>query len=322
MDKNSKIAKLDENIDANYFFMNDIMHCFNSNARKTASYKYAFFKSILDNLFNANLETDGYYYLPFSYLSFTFSKIYWNLSSKHNIPLIQNGKKSLMVEEYNSLKDNPKYKVEGVDFDVLNDEVKEIYLKNTKSLITKDVLYALYSDFNGRIYGYDKDKKFIYFSKNSYEFLINYKDVLEKIDYYAWIKWTENILDLAHSSISNLSRKLDEAPERKALDKFKKELLDKGDEYVCFYCGKPLLYEKMHLDHFIPWSFVKDNQPWNFVFACSHCNESKNDRIPDKKYLHKLFKRNEKLFAKSYEDNLNKSYDAALHNGFVKWDKK
>ena len=35
-------------------YLTDIMHCMNSNARKTASYKYVFFKSILDNLFNVN----------------------------------------------------------------------------------------------------------------------------------------------------------------------------------------------------------------------------------------------------------------------------
>lgn len=319
MPKRPEIGILDTKIDSDHFFMNDVMHCMNSNARKITTYKYAFFKCILDNLFNATLENDGFYHLPFSFLTNSFSRIYWNLASKYNIPQIHNGRKNIMVEIYKEIKDNPKFKVEGLDFDVICDEAKKLYINKTKSQITKDVLWALYTDFNYRIYGYDKKKKYIYFSKESYQFLTDFKDALEKINYYSWIKWTENILDIAHKTVSNLSSKLDEEPERISLERFKKDLIKKGDEFKCFYCGKDLLSSKVHLDHFIPWSFIKDNQSWNFVFACSTCNEQKKDKIPESKYLLKLFKRNKKLFGKTYEANLQKSYDAALHNGFNLW---
>ena len=232
-----------------------------------------------------------------------------------------NNKKSVMVKKYEEIKNDPLYKVEGVDFDVINLVVREKYLKATKNQITKDVLYALYDDFNRHIYGYKEKDEFIYFSPDSYKFLSDYKDALEKINYYAWIKWTENILSIAQKQISNLSEKLDERPERIALERFKKDLLDKGDEFKCFYCGRNLLDAKVHLDHFIPWSFIKDNQSWNFVFSCSSCNENKKDKIPNKVYLDKILIRNKKLFGKTYENNLRKSYDAALHNGFILWEK-
>lgn len=262
-------------------------------------------------------------YLSFNYLSYSFSKIYWNLASKYNIPQIHNGRESAMVKAFKKVKDTyPDVVFDGVDFDVLSEQYKSEYLKLTKKQIKLDVLFALFSDFNENIYGYNEMKEYIYFSKRTYGFLLEYKDALEKIDYYSWIRWTENILSLANKNVSNLSEKLDEAPSRIALERFKKELLSKGDDLKCFYCGKSLADETIHLDHFVPWSFVKDNKSWNFVFSCAHCNESKNNKIPNKDFLKKLISRNEKLFNNSYQINLSNSYNAALHNGFVIWEKK
>lgn len=41
----------------------------------------------------------------------------------------------------------------------------------------------------------------------------------------------------------------------------------------------------MHVDHFIPWSFVKDDKIWNFVLSCPTCNVKKNNRVPNKDFL-------------------------------------
>lgn len=49
------------------------------------------------------------------------------------------------------------------------------------------------------------------------------------------------------------------------------------------------------MDHFIPWSFVKDDKIWNFVLACPTCNTKKNNKIPAKDYLIILENRNKKI---------------------------
>lgn len=51
----------------------------------------------------------------------------------------------------------------------------------------------------------------------------------------------------------------------------------------------------MHVDHFIPWSFVKDNKIWNFVLSCPTCNVKKNNRVPNKDYLIKIENRNKRI---------------------------
>ena len=51
----------------------------------------------------------------------------------------------------------------------------------------------------------------------------------------------------------------------------------------------------MHVDHFLPWSFVREDKIWNFVLACPECNIKKKDKMPNEDYLIRLGERNKKL---------------------------
>lgn len=61
-----------------------------SNAARTSTYKFAFFKAILDNVFNVDIDT---MFLSYDSIALRFTEIYWNLvlacphcnSSKSNI---------------------------------------------------------------------------------------------------------------------------------------------------------------------------------------------------------------------------------------------
>ena len=63
---------------------------------------------------------------------------------------------------------------------------------------------------------------------------------------------------------------------------------------TCFYCGKKL-QTGIHVDHFIPWSFVKDDKIWNFVLSCPACNLKKNNKIPSPDYIVKIEERNKRI---------------------------
>ena len=88
-------------------------------------------------------------------------------------------------------------------------------------------------------------------------------------------------------------------PHRENLSVYREILRQKFEENTCFYCGKELI-KNIHVDHFIPWSFVKDDKAWNFVLACSRCNERKNNKLPDQNLIIKIEDRNKKL---QYVDN-------------------
>lgn len=83
-------------------------------------------------------------------------------------------------------------------------------------------------------------------------------------------------------------------PKRNDLSIYREILRTEFEEKSCFYCGKKLGKE-IHVDHFIPWSFVKDDKIWNFVLACPRCNRRKSDKLPNALYLSRIKERNEDL---------------------------
>ena len=48
-------------------------------------------------------------------------------------------------------------------------------------------------------------------------------------------------------------------------------------------------------DHFIPWSFVKEDKLWNFVLSCPDCNIKKSDKLPSKNFISIIHNRNNLL---------------------------
>ena len=63
---------------------------------------------------------------------------------------------------------------------------------------------------------------------------------------------------------------------------------------TCFYCGRKL-HKTPHVDHVIPWSFIKSDHLWNFVLACPSCNTRKKDQLPNRQKLAAVVTRNESL---------------------------
>lgn len=119
---------------------------------------------------------------------------------------------------------------------------------------------------------------------------------LEKLNYYAWAKFLESINEesLLYKVISKIETSL---PERKPLDIFRKILFEEFEENNCFYCGKKLSAIAIHVDHFIPWSFVKEDKLWNFVLSCSDCNIKKSDKLPSRNFIYKIQNRNKLILS-------------------------
>lgn len=63
-----------------------------------------------------------------------------------------------------------------------------------------------------------------------------------------------------------------------------REILQEDFSDMCGYCGKncKIMYEKFHIDHFVPRSLDSDreNDYYNLVFACPKCNLSKAKKWP------------------------------------------
>jgi 5-methylcytosine-specific restriction endonuclease McrA len=60
----------------------------------------------------------------------------------------------------------------------------------------------------------------------------------------------------------------------------------------CFYCEQEI-YDKNQVDHVIPRKIIQHDHVWNLVLAHETCNQEKSDKIPSKRFIEKLIKRNE-----------------------------
>ena len=272
-----------------------------SNSHHATTYKYAFFKSIIDNVFNVDLET---HLLSYDNLSSRFTEIYWNLVLYFH--LRQEIKTS--HHEYTSVEKElftfcQKYKFNYEDkhcifpFESLCPDLQLEIIKNIKRQMMKNVVAAFCGDTDDQFYHFNKQDKSqgIFFNPDVYTALVKYKSVFEKQNYYEWIKYLEkaNLEEDAYA----LANKLDASTERQNLAPYRKILIE-FNQTRCFYCDKPLhdnTDKASPVDHFIPWSFVKDDKLWNFVLACPHCNSAKSNVVPDQGYFTALKERNSKL---------------------------
>lgn len=283
--------------------------------KHTTTYKYGLLKSILDNVYNVNDDKE----ISFDKLAETFTSIYWNMINVYNIPQMTSymtGARSSFEKLIEKTVEEKPY-LKGRFYDSISEKEQKLISKRTYNEFSKYVVGAFYDDTDGLIYGFSKKQKKIWFNNKSLSFLREHKMVLEQVNYYNWLKNVETILKSNKQSIDNLSTILECITKRQSLDQYKKELINLGEKEVCFYCGKELKGIK-HLDHVIPWDFIRNDDLWNFVFACKTCNSSKNNKVPNKDYIKKLKERNKALKLSCPDiDSLVK--DASLNGFSIDW---
>ena len=181
----------------------------------------------------------------------------------------------------------------NLEFEAIEEKKKQQIIKKVATECKKCVVGALYDDFDGVIYSFDLKESGLILNYCIYDFMLRHKSELEKLNYYSWARFLEQVND--DNALIRVINKLELAtPKREDLSVYREILRREFEEDTCFYCGKKL-QKVIHVDHFIPWSFVKDDKIWNFVLSCPTCNEKKNNRVPGKDYLIRIEDRNKKI---------------------------
>lgn len=275
---------------ANYFF--------SPSCKKTSTYKFGFFKAICDALFAGAMTNRGYE-IEFDVLFSRFAECYWNLITKYGLKQMRfNGSSNDSALEKimnNIVKKN--LVIKDLEFTSISESERGEIISEVKKKCKANVIGAIYENFDGILYGFDKKENKIWINPVSYEFLLKHKFELEKLNYYAWAKYMETIND--DSVLARVLDKLeDSTPKRGDLSIYRKILMDEFETNTCFYCGKKLNKE-ISVDHVIPWKLVRDDRIWNFVLSCKSCNSKKNDCVPRKDKLLQVISRNEILIQTS-----------------------
>lgn len=179
-----------------------------------------------------------------------------------------------------------------IEFDSIPGSVKDDIIKKVTAECKRCVVGALYEGFDGIIYSFDLKETGITLNHCVHDFIMKYKVEIEKLNYYSWARFLEQVN--SENALIRVLEKLELAtPRRSDLSVYREILRKEFEEDTCFYCGAKLK-NKIHVDHFIPWSFVKDDKIWNFVLSCPHCNERKNNKLPAKEYLIRIETRNKR----------------------------
>lgn len=286
---------------------------FSEQSKKTSTYKFALVKSILDNLFN-NVPQEDFQLISYKDIFSKFAESFWNLVVKYHLhqqkPTAE-GKTSKIEQIFNSATEkNPV--LENIEFGSIEEKTKASLVQKVQAECKKYVLGALYSDFNGKIYEFSENGSSIKVSNGAYQFMVKYKSEIEKLNYYSWAKFLEkaNKENVLYGLLSKLELSL---PKRSPLDIFRKILFTEFEENNCFYCGKKLSAAngKIHVDHFIPWSFIKEDKLWNFVLSCPECNTKKSNSLPPRDTVARIQNRNRIILLSSQEEaaKLNISAD-------------
>lgn len=269
-------------------------YVFSDNCAKTNTYKFGFLKSILDSIFDGKINAEGMF-LSYEHLFARFTENYWNLVVKYNLKQMRNNGHSDYSKIELILKSeadqNPILRT--VEFESINDDLKQKIIKEVTRACKRFVIGALYSDFQGKLYSFNLKDKGLTVSKYAVEFMMKYKVEIERLNYYSWAKFLEKINNA--SVLTGLIDKIELAtPRRNNFSIYRQILSKEFEENTCFYCGRKLA-PSSHVDHFIPWSFVKDDKLWNFVLACPQCNEKKSNHLPDYQLINIIDQRNHRI---------------------------
>lgn len=277
-------------------------YVFSTSCSKTNTYKFGLIKALLDSVFSHASEEDGLH-LTYEEVFAKFAENYWNLVVKYNLKQMKETPRAscTRIEKifYEAVAENPVLK--SMEFSAINDKQKRHLVHAVATECRRYVVGALYADFQGKLYAFDLSAESLTICPRAVHFMMRYKTEIERLNYYAWAKYLEEVNSGA--VLTNLIDKLELAtPRRKDLSIYRQILHEEFEVNTCFYCGRKLT-STAHVDHFIPWSFIKDDKLWNFVLACPHCNEKKNNRLPSFELVNQIEDRNRYIV--SVEDEIH-----------------
>lgn len=282
------------------------------NATHTTTYKHMLMKALLEC--TTELSDSGV--LTFEQISKHVTKMYWNLIVTHGLRQVNQTGKMSSVEQtmlaFQATHEIPS----SWNFDRLPDEQQQQLIREVNRFYKKYVYGSFYASFDGTIYSFNRKEEWVKLVPSYIVFFEKYKRVLMNVTNYQLAVFLEKYN--TRDAMERILSKLEFVSARQSLDEFKQILLSHGHS-ACFYCMKPL--KQIHVDHFIPWSYMQNDVLWNFVLACPSCNTSKNNRMAKVDYLYALVERNEELRIaeqmRTYkETKLIHLYEYAVQNGF------
>ncbi len=274
-----------------------------TSGRKDGTYKFALARAILDYCHETNVthSTSDYCSIPYEYLASRFLRYYWHQECIFKIKQTFKTNSRLWVIKtiQDVFDENAPH-----SFDLLKEEdvktaeekiLRKVFghARNNTSLVVpkfQKIRVGVSAEERKLFYDYDDNKKKIYLRPEAFEFFSANYGLLLRVVLVEWTRYLERI-----NTIPKLVAKIEAAHvQRGSLINSRTVLLQHSNH--CFYCCSMLEMDSIHVDHFIPWSYIFDDSVWNLVLACQKCNCKKSNSLAQTEFRDELIKRNVRYY--------------------------
>lgn len=284
-------------IDLNSLFLSIIDH-----GAKDNTYKFALARALLDYCRDHSDASDSALEIPYEYFADKFMRYYFYQEYKFRIR--QNFRPGVPPRAIKILRDIFGPNAPG-DFDALDrgkvEKARHRFLtlifgharRKTSLVIPRfQKVYRGSAFFGERMfYEYDDDAQLLTLKPGAFEFFRQNHPMLSKVVLVGWAKFLEKINPSLPMLVAKIER--DEA-KRGSLASYRNLYLRHWCH--CFYCNSRLEREFIQVDHFIPWSYLFDDNAWNLVLACRDCNCKKSSALPAVAFRDELISRNGRYY--------------------------
>ena len=165
-----------------------IDYLFGTKCKRDTTYKFAFFKSILDLIDESSKE----YKLNFDQIFCRFTEIYWPLVVNHLLYQKINAEKNLSYVEQILCETVDRY---GLDFESEFNELSKAQqrkvVKDVKEKCKLNVIGAVYGDTKGMMYSFSRKEEWIELNPCVYRYLMKNEAMLQGKNYTAWADFLE-----------------------------------------------------------------------------------------------------------------------------------
>ena len=267
---------------------------------KSNTYKFALARFLLDH----SHKPDSSYIVSFQDIAKKFLKYYWHQECKYRIrqnydpnnqpsvvQVIRDVFKENMVDGYIPayFEDMPQEKIKNAEEEIR----KRVFGSGKKSQVVPRFQRLrgqppdrnLHRHGTGDFYDYDIQRGQLEIKPEALSFFRNNYNVLTKAVFLEWSRFLEKI-----NTLPRIIEKVEsEEVRRRALTAYQGIF---RDQRYCFYCDRRLDDLQTHVDHFIPWSYIFEDEPWNLVLACERCNLRKSNLLAPPNFRNDLIDRN------------------------------
>jgi hypothetical protein len=256
--------------------------------KKSNTYKFVLARSILEFVKNneseikKNIDNNRVTIINYSTFADYFLKFYWR-QQKSKIP--QNHNTDSIPSAVQTLKELFDKHPQPEKFDMVSEELKiharkkilqGVFGTGSKSQVIpkfQTIPVGKKSMKKENFYKNEPDNKQIIINPDSMQFFIHYRDLLDSFVILELAKFLDKI-----KPSPGIVSKIEEPDFDRTTLKTHERLLNKYFKN-CFYCNEDLDGLTIHVDHFIPFSYIFENKYWNLVLSCSKCNLNKSDSL-------------------------------------------